>query len=57
MFSSNLELADDAKLLYTPKYLCDVTHMVLKESEAKKKKKLDDLKCSPGSDIESQISL
>ena len=36
------------RLMHTPKYLCDVTW------HQKRKEKLDDLKYSSGSDIESQ---
>ena len=39
--------------MHIPKHLCDVTHEVEKATE-EKKTKLDGLKCSPGSDIESQ---
>ena len=51
---SDGELADNAILVHTPKHICDVTYNGLKgNTEKNRKEKLDDLKCSTGSEIES----
>ena len=45
--------ADNAKLVHTPKYL--QKYVVYKATQNRRtNKNLDDLKCSPGSDIESR---